>query len=118
MPLDLVASQAVYAAAQGLRTAHLFEAAANFRDGWTMSYAGVTVVAQRQEFQDGVMFVAAFPEMCWLTVPADTTARLFHDGTIMGFRQIEHPGDCAFAVTWDLATVQEKQRERSDVPSA
>jgi hypothetical protein len=31
----------------------------------------------------------------------------------MGFRQITHPGDCAFGIRWDLET----DREHSDLPS-
>jgi hypothetical protein len=113
MPLDWIASQAVYAAAQGLRTAHLFEAAANFADGWTMTYAGVTVEAERKVCDTGVLFVASFPEMCWIDTPEDTTAYLQRNGEVMGFRQITHPGDCAFGIRWDLET----EREHSDLPS-
>lgn len=104
-PIDTLAAQAVFAAAQGMRTAHLLECAVHDSGPWTMTYNGITVPVSKVIYGEGVMFSATFPEVCWVQTPEDTTAYLYCREEVMGFRQIEHPGDCAFAVCWSMDLV-------------
>ena len=103
-PVDTIAAQAVYAAAHGLRTARLLECAVHDEGPWEMAYNGITVPADRMVHGSGVLFSATFPEVCWISVPEDTTAYLLCRGEVMALRQIDHPGDCAFAACWSLDT--------------
>jgi hypothetical protein len=93
--LEHLASQAVYAAA-------LFERALHDEGPWTMTWGPHEVEAVRVVEGDGVRFEAVFPEACYLQ-PPDPNVVLRCRGEMQAMRAIAHPGDAAFAVTWDLA---------------
>jgi hypothetical protein len=93
--LERLASHAVYSAA-------LLERAVHDRGPWTMRWGPIEVVAKRTVHEGGVSFEAVFPEACWITRP-EPNVTLLCRGKFAAMRAVEHPGDTAFAVTWDLA---------------
>lgn len=93
--LEQIVSRAVYSAA-------LLERALHDRGPWTMKWGPVEVVAQRTLHDGGVSFTAEFPEACWITRPEPNVTLRCRD-EVVAVRVVEHPGDAAFAVTWDLA---------------
>lgn len=94
--LDAMASRAVYAA-------HLLENAIHATDGWTISWGPHEVPAIREVLDDGVRITAIFPETCYLD-RSERNAVLRLNGEVVAVRNIGHPGDTGFAITWDLAS--------------
>ena len=94
MVLDFAVAQAVYRARQMERALH-------DPGPWTMAWGPHTVPASRLVGEDRIVFLAHFPEHCFLVEP-DPTLRLFCAGEELGSRRIEFPGDGAFMVEWTL----------------
>lgn len=84
-----------------LYVAHLLERAIHEPDGWSISWGPYSVDAQRIQTADGVRFEAVFPEVC-LIAPMPPNATLCHRGEVVAIRALDHPGDCAFALSWAL----------------
>ncbi len=93
--LELGASQALFAARTMVDALHVSE-------GWEMQWGEIRVPASREFSSEGVEFQATFPDACWLA-PPDASVLLLLDGQVRGMRRIDHPGDTAFQVTWELA---------------
>lgn len=93
--LEQIVSRAVYSAA-------LLERAVHDRGPWTMKWGPLEVVAKRTVHPGGVSFEAVFPEACWIA-PPEPNITLLCRGEFVAMRAVAHPGDTAFAVTWDLA---------------
>lgn len=84
-----------------LYVAHLMERAVHETQGWTIEWGPHTVPAQRVLTDAGVRFEATFPEICYLT-PMPPNATLRFNGETVAIRALDHPGDCAFALSWAL----------------
>lgn len=94
-PLDERVAQSLYVATR-------FEQALHDEGPWTMTWGPHVVEAVRTIEADGVSFTAVFPEACYLNRPEPNVA-LRCRGEVVAIRVIEHPGDAAFAITWELA---------------
>jgi hypothetical protein len=95
LDLERIVSKAVYVAA-------LLERALHDEGPWTITWGPHEVEAERIVHDDGVTFSAVFPETCWIAPPEGSMA-LRCRGEVASVRAVDHPGDVAFAVTWDLA---------------
>lgn len=89
--LDLDVAQAVFAA-------HQMERAVNDPGPWTITYGEHTAPACRWITEDRVIFVAHFPDVCWLDVEPILT--LSANGEVVGTRRIEPPGDGQWKAEW------------------
>lgn len=102
MDLELQLSKA-------LTRAHLMEAVLHGSGAWLMSLgswgqdAEALVVSGHRvvAFQE-VSIEADFPAHCWIG-PRPTVLTLFHKGEMVGIREIHHPGDGSFAVSWSFS---------------
>lgn len=89
-------------AAQALFAARMAVAAVHDTGPWTIQWGDLVVPATRIATQQGVSFIAEFPELCWLTPPTDGAILRCRD-QVMAIRRIDHPGDTGFLVRWELA---------------
>ena len=94
MALDFAVAKAVFRARQ-------IERALHDAGPWIMSWGPHLVPASRLVSEDRIVFLAHFPEHCFLVEP-DSTLRLLCRGDELGTRQITFPGDGAFQVEWTL----------------
>ncbi len=102
MDLELSLSKA-------LTRAHLMEAILHGSGAWTMSLGtwgkdaeSLVVPAYRVVAFQEVSVEADFPAHCWIG-PRPTVLTLFHNAEMVGIREIHHPGDGSFQVTWGFA---------------
>lgn len=94
--LDTKVAQALYAL-RGLERA--LHSAGPFSIRWN----GIEVPALREVTDEGVVFRATFPEMCWLDAP-DPCLTLLDGGEVVGVKAMGAPGDTGFVVSWTLGT--------------
>ena len=92
-------------AAQALFAARMLVAAIHDVGPWEFRWGSIVVPAEREFVDGGVRFKAVFPDICWIDRPS-TGIEILCDGEVMGIRQVAHPGDTEFVVTWDLSTAQ------------
>lgn len=91
MALDLDIAQAVFAA-------HQMERAVNDPGPWTIAFGEFEAPACRWVTAERVIFVAHFPDVCWLNVEPILTLK--SGSEVVGTRQIEPPGDGQWRAEW------------------
>lgn len=98
-----------FVAAQAVAHARLLERACHDSGPWEIEVQGMRVPALRVRTPRSVVFLATFPEMCWLTPP--DIALLHCAGELIGVRPIVAPAEGAHTVRWwvGIATQAEPQ---------
>jgi hypothetical protein len=93
--LDLEIAQAIFQARQ-------IERAVNDNGPWTITYGGHVAPACRWVTEREVIFVAHFPDVCWLDV--EEPALLLHcRDELVGTRPIDPPVDGEWKAQWTFA---------------
>jgi hypothetical protein len=90
--LDSTVAQVVFAA-------RLLEKAVHHAGPWAISWGTLSVPAKRVLTDEGVIFAAEFPEVCYLE-PVTSPMALVCDGEVVAVREAQHPGDTGFSVDW------------------
>lgn len=93
-PLDSTVAKVVF-------TARLLERAVHDPGPWTMSWGPHTVPAKRVLTDDGAIFVAEYPDVCYIQ-RFEAPLVLACNGETVGVREMDWPGDCAFTVDWTI----------------
>lgn len=91
-----------FVAAQAVAHARLLERACHDSGPWEIEVQGMRIPAVRARTPHAVIFLATFPEMCWVEPP--DTALLYCADELVGARPIVAPGEGAYTVRWTIGT--------------
>lgn len=91
--------------AQTVQRARLIERALHDNGPWEISYGKISVGACKAVLDDRVVFLARLPETCWLVKP-DPVISLLCRGQVVAVKVIEHPGDGAVDIQWEMAITE------------
>lgn len=98
-----------FVAAQAVNRARLLERACHDSGPWEIEIQGMRITALRVRTPHSVLFLATFPNMCWVDPPE--TALLYCAGELVGVRSIVAPAEGAYTIRWTvgIATHPEPQ---------
>lgn len=95
-----------FMAAQAVARAKLLERACHDPGPWSIEVQGVHVPAIKVRTPSRVVFLASFPDLCWVEPPE--VAWLYCAGELIGSQDIVAPAEGAHTVQWSLG-LQEQQ---------
>lgn len=100
-----------FAAAQAVARARLLERACHDAGPWEIEVQGMRVPAVKVRTPHRVVFLGAFPDMCWIQPPE--VAWLYCRGELIGSQEILAPAEGAHTVQWSIGLEPEPERATS-----